>query len=354
MSWKCIIRLCAFIFLGIVLIAQTSYVLRDKTAADRQAPFYDEKKNSIDILLLGPSTMDLAISPMALYQEYGYTSYNLANGGQSLAINYWCLKDALTRQDPELVVLDISYLHMQDILAGQPARLSQFVDNMPLSVNKVKCIMDLTEFDKWKDYLFNIRIYHSRWKELVKSDFTKILSINKGGTISFEKWGGKYPPVSEWDVLEKSDKKSVYEYKISIEYIEKIVSLCEEQGCELLFIKLPAYATGEVNHGNGEELQRLWNGFYDYADDNYLTYINFIHDFDNIDINFSDDFYDWTHMNYLGNCKMTHYLGEYISENYNIEDRRGNPLYCEWENTYMVYETYIREHLKNTMWEDEN
>lgn len=51
---------------------------------------------------------------------------------------------------------------------------------------------------------------------------------------------------------------------------------------------------------------------------------------------------------------MTHYLGEYISENYNIEDRRGNPLYCEWENTYMVYETYIREHLKNTMWEDEN
>ena len=83
------------------------------------------------------------------------------------------------------------------------------------------------------------------------------------------------PPVSEWDVLEKSDKKSVYEYKISIEYIEKIVSLCEEQGCNLLFIKLPAYATGEVNHGNGEELQRLWNGFYDYADDNYLTYINF-------------------------------------------------------------------------------
>ena len=233
MRWKCKIKLCTFVFLGIVLIVQTSYILRDKTAANRQAPFYNEKINSVDILFLGPSTMDLAISPMEIFREYGYTSYNLANGGQSLAINYWCLKEALTRQNPTLVVLDITYLHMKDVLAGQPARLSQFVDNIPFSRNKVNCIKDLVEPDQWKDYFLNIRMYHTRWKNLSLDDFKQITSISKGGTVDFRCWedNPKNPTVKKLNILDKTDKINVNEYKVSSEYIEKIISLCKEQEC---------------------------------------------------------------------------------------------------------------------------
>ena len=330
-------------------------MLRDKTAANREAPFFQEQKNSIDILLIGPSSLDVSVSPLELYKEYGYTSYSLANGGQSLAINYWCLKNALRYQNPKLVVVDISYLHMQDILAGQPARLSQFVDNIPFSIDKVNCIMDLTEPDEWLDYLLNIRMYHSRWKELTENDFKKITSINKGGAVNFNKWNdnSNNPPVEKLLVLEKTDKKSVDEYKISIEYIEKIISLCEKQNCELLFIKVPSYATGETNHGNGEELQRLWNGFYDYASENNLSYINFFHEIDEMGIDFEEDYSDWGHMNYWGNCKMTHYFGKRISENYNIADRRNDPSYKNWGDAYLVYEVYIQDKLNSTMREDE-
>ena len=114
----------------------------------------------------------------------------------------------------------------------------------------------------------------------------------------------------------------------------------------MLFIKLPSYATGDTGHGNGEELQRLWNGFYDFADEKNLSYINFLHEFDDVKINFNEDFYDWTHMNYWGNLEMTNYLGKYISENYNIKDRRNDAAYKSWEDAYLVYENYILQSLE--------
>ncbi len=332
-----------FFLVAMVLFQRTAYVLRDKTEAEVQAMFYREKENTLDILLLGPSTMDKSIFPMRLYERYGYTSYNLANSGQSLAINYWCLKEALKHQKPKLAVLDLAYLFMEDILAGQPVRLSQFTDNMPLSAEKIGCITELAEQKDWKKYLFPVSLYHSRWEELTEQDYKKISAVRKGASPSFSAWMGDAPPDQPLHILQKTEKSPVEKHVVSVRYIEKIIQLCKEHGCKLLFINLPSYAQGEVNHGNGEELQRMWNGFYDYAEKNNLDYVNFIHETDRIGICFEEDFYDWRHMNYNGGVKMTDYFGKYLAEHYHLPDRRRDPFYAGWKDDYESYMEWLRE-----------
>lgn len=334
---RTIFSVVAFLIIFSILFHMFSYVLRDKTAANRMYPYFKEKKNTIDTLFIGASAVDEGISPMQLWEEYGVTSYNLANGGQSLPVNYWCLKVALKTQKPKVVVLDLRYLFMQDKLANQPNRLYQFTDNIPFSLDKIQCILDCAEPDSWADYLMNIRVYHLRWKELTQTDFSKISTKNKGGSINFTE--GSKELSDTLQVLLEEDKGSLEDYSLSLSYIEKMQKLCKENNCELVAINLPSYATGETNYEyDGEALQRMWNAFADWAAERELVYLNMLHSIDEIGINFTEDYYNWGHPNYFGNQKLTSYLGNILTDNYSfLPDHRGDEEYADWQRAYEEY-----------------
>ena len=43
--------------------------------------FYQEKRNSLDVVMIGPSELYADYSPPLAWNEFGYTSYNLAISG---------------------------------------------------------------------------------------------------------------------------------------------------------------------------------------------------------------------------------------------------------------------------------
>ena len=49
-----------------------------------------------------------------------------------------------------------------------------------------------------------------------------------------------------------------------------------------------------------------------------------------MNVDFDTDFYNYLHMNIYGAEKYTKFLSEYIKENYNLEDRRKDKNYSEW------------------------
>ena len=49
-------------------------------------------------------------------------------------------------------------------------------------------------------------------------------------------------------------------------------------------------------------------------------------------LDFSMDFADHAHLNVSGSKKYTSYLGEWLTKNYEIPDRRGQKGYESWEN----------------------
>ena len=83
------------------------------------------------------------------------------------------------------------------------------------------------------------------------------------------------------------------------------------------------------------------NGVAELAREWGVNYINFL-DTDTVDLD--TDMYDsFSHLNYSGANKVSRYLGEYISENYALTDRRGEPDYLWMDQILADYKAYELE-----------
>ena len=75
-----------------------------------------------------------------------------------------------------------------------------------------------------------------------------------------------------------------------------------------------------------------------------VNYINFL---ETDVVNYATDCNDpHSHLNPSGARKVTDYLGQYITEHYDIEDQRGNPVYADWEEDYESYRNLKIENWK--------
>ena len=53
--------------------------------------FYEEPKNSLDVLFIGSSSMFCNVNPLILFKEEGFASYILGTSSQQLEATYFFL-----------------------------------------------------------------------------------------------------------------------------------------------------------------------------------------------------------------------------------------------------------------------
>ncbi len=321
--------LAALSFLLIFALALTfvSDVLRG-----RDTPvFYTEKKNSLDVLFLGSSHMLNGVSPMELWAEYGMASCNLSENGQLLPVTYYVLMDALDRQNPKLVVLDV-YKVVQDTLFDTKSYLHTSIDCMPMGPAKLQAVYDLLPPGERMEFLFDIVLYHDRWKELGGIERDERDPDFKGysplyGTESHE----------GFQILPESETAPPPE--VAVEYLRKIVELCRDRGVELLLVATPF--TTPVS--DGMDRQRRLNAVSELAEEWNVPFINMMYRLDEVEFDLSADLADTYHANVSGMRKITGFLGEFITERYDIPDRRGDEKYAKWDETYERYARKLEE-----------
>ena len=85
-------------------------------------------------------------------------------------------------------------------------------------------------------------------------------------------------------------------------WLEKIVSLCEENDIELILYTAPYQAP--------ESEQAIFNGLDGYAKEHGLRYRNMMYDMDAIGLDPESDFIDEGHVNCCGQEKLTRFLAE--------------------------------------------
>ncbi|MDD6194958.1 MAG: hypothetical protein PUB19_08675 [Lachnospiraceae bacterium] len=335
---KHIMHIVAFAIIFFMIFNYATFVIRDKSGAQSCVPFYDMDEDA-DVLFLGTSVTFNGISPLDLWNEYGMVSFNLANEGHDLANSYWALKEALNYQQPKVVVIDVSYLTVE---SSEP-RVHVLLDNMPFGLTKLQAICDLTPKGQWRDYVFPLMFYHGNWENVTTNNFQEVTSINYGATVA--QYSKKDDVIFDTSVfaqgltvLPEDDVCQIPERALT--YIDKITALCKENNIQLLFVNYPSYATGETNHGNGEELQRMWNAFSLVADENDVDYLNCLHLIEDIGFDYQKDLRDWRHLSVYGNQKMTSYIGAYIMEHYDVSDRRGEESLAHWNDDYVRWEQY--------------
>lgn len=329
---KIIGTIFSFLAVGTLVIwglRTLSDITERKDSKSKFNDFYSQEED-YDVLFLGSSHVLNGIYPMELWKDYGIISYNMAGHGNRMAMNYWILKNALEYTNPKLVVVDC-YMLGRDEKRGTIDQLHMSTDHIPYSETKAEMIQDLVEDEEQqKDFLWKFNIYHNRWNELATKDFNGEYSPEKGAE-------SRIAVAKAEEVEEQDDSYELEEKTAGTEYLCKIIELCQEQEIQVLLTYLPFMG----NEGWQPEMNAAAEIAKDY-DINYLDFYTLLEQ-----VNVDTDYYDTTHMNPSGARKITDYLGEYLTVEYDIEDQSENEAYEHWQEDYETYTAFKHENIKN-------
>lgn len=292
------------------------------------AEYYDEVKDH-DVIFVGDCEVYENFSPIVLWQEYGINSYIRGSAEQYIFQSYYILEDTLRYETPDVVIFNIQSLQFP--YARNEAYNRMSIEGMRWSKSKIGSIYaSMTEDEHMLDYVFPILRYHSRWSELGANDFKYMF-----GSDEKVSHNGYYMRVDIRPAENVPVGRPLPDYSFderSWKYLDMMVELCEEKGIELLLIKAPS-------------LYPYWYPEWDeqvvaYAAEHELVYINFLELIDEIGLDFTKDTYDaGLHMNLSGAEKLSRWLGNYLSSEMSLADRRAETeLAARWEDKIAFYE----------------
>ena len=297
-----ILSVTAILFLGGLYFAD-----RLVTPVGDIEEFYDEPKNSIDVLIVGGSHTMCSVSATSIYDNTGLTAYNLSTWSQPVWVSYHYIVEALKYQKPQIVILDAfgsfydrSYFTGVDVdlVSDDFAQLMKPSLNL-LQLNLARRRVQVTK-KVWEEYL-NITKYHTRITELTEEDWQKIFIDNStpakgyGPFYTKEDFSGYEYPVT-------TETRDLYPY--AEEYLLKIINLCKEKGIKLALVKIP--------HIADENDIMLVNTIHRIAEENGVDFLDY-NSSNVLELDFSYDWADHGHLNNYGAKKATEAVSNYIN-----------------------------------------
>ena len=133
--------------------------------------FYDLPNNSMDVLCVGSSQIFYNLSPLVMWEKYGFTSYVRGSANQTPLLSYYTIKDMLMTQNPQVIVFEVGRMVNSFNLSEDEWAARRGLDYMKLSPIKLEAVLALNEGKFPISYIFPLLRYHTRWKELSKTDF---------------------------------------------------------------------------------------------------------------------------------------------------------------------------------------
>ncbi len=340
-KYQLVIKITAFLGIFCLLFSYFTKTLIPKdgafaTTQENNMAFNDQPENSIDVLFLGASTFFQGISPLFMWEDYGFSGYVRAISGQAPAVSYYYLVESLKYQKPAVVVIDTTSLFADYDVDEKEGKLRIAIDPMNLSAEKLELVMDVVSRSERQtviSYLFPLLRYHSRWDDLDKLDFTndvkKVSYPYKGFSgIRIETGDLEFPE----DYMQPTDTVTPFS-KDSLNYFEKMIRLCQENDIGVVIVTLPRVNWDYSRHLAVKQLADTYNiQDIDYCLDELL---------DATDIHTTTDFWDELHLNILGAQKVSHHLGAYLQETFDLNDKRNDPAYQQWNIDLQTFKNDI-------------
>lgn len=338
------VRGIAFVLVGILLLGQVQQILIRKNYYPVFENIYPTvngidavEKNHVDVLFLGSSHIEYGISPMQIYEDTGIITYNMGTAKQQVPNSYYLLKRVLKKQSPKVVVMDMSPAFLKNT---DNAAWRYLLDSMKLDFNKLDMLFNGYRKAKNSDGffagLFPIIKYHSRWDDLTKEDFLPakegfyysagqyVRALNQPTDVTLEQVDQDAKTVQDKEYTTKINQKNV-------EYYEKIRDLCNENGAELLLVKMPVRALPSEYHSAWTKDR--YEASKELAKELGVSYYDFQYDTD-LGIDYQHETVDeGHHLNMFGAKKATNAMESYLLTHYDLE-KRTSSVYDEGLNVY--------------------
>lgn len=333
--WKKILCVLVTLALIIGLIGGLTEFLRPDVTESRFSPYFQKDGQEYDVLFLGSSHGVMANLPMELWNQYGVTSYNLGQYGQTLAMDYWMLKNALSYHTPRVVVLDIYQMVLNhNFYEGHLYSVVNSLCAIPWSRDKVDAINDVMPENLRINAYLPFAAYHSRWQDVDETFFADPEPNYERGAEA----GKDLTDMVRYDgVFEQNDPT---QYTVvtgnPADYLRKSIELCQQNGIQVLLTSIPSCY-------EWEQVRLTLNYAYVIAEEYGVPL------YDGISLKTVDeriDMYDFGHVNASGGKKWTSALGAYMVEQFGLVSHQGEPGFESWDADFAAYNAQKLERLQ--------
>ena len=249
-----------------------------------------ESDTTYDALFLGDSQGWATYSPIQMYGEQGFTSYNSCTGGQFPYDSSIILRNFFKNKKTKLVVLDA---------------------NMCFTTSNILKLIFMKTFP----------IFHYHNIGQIKS--TKDYSSRKG----FNEYTGTVGYSGSLDYMTTGTQSAVMKQD-GITYMEKIYKITKENNSQLLLVN--TVSPLNWNQKRHDVIQK-------WCDEHDVKYLDYNETSLNqeIGLDYSNDFRDGgDHLNLNGSKKICSNLGAYMKTNYGLSDHRKDEKYQAWNQLY--------------------
>lgn len=317
-----ILRALVFVAVIFMLVVRSYEVLSWKdTFGDYMSStnqLYSTDENLMDVVFVGSSHCYCGINPAVLWEDNGISAFNMATSGQDKDSSYHYLMETLKTQSPKVVFVELWGLTFDEhLIEGNVHRNMMGMTN---SQNSFALIDKYVEDEEMQNaYKMKWPIIHTRYKELDRFDFIQYdFSVyGRGADINYMAAYAYYPTEAvayiEADELSQTNKK----------WVDDLHQLSIEEEFELVFFLAPSILSVEE--------QGQVNAVRDYAAEREIPFFDYNQYIADIGLEHYGDFIDNYHLNAYGAEKLTRYIGNYLTANYQLEDHRGDEAYALWD-----------------------
>lgn len=316
--WKNCTRLVSFLLILLLLLYGVSFLLEPKNNDDaagfvnpNAGGYMSLEKDTLDVFIVGNSDAYSGFSPMEMWKAYGFTSYISGTGKQLIGESVRTVEECLKTQKPKVVILETDQLYTKSETFKVIAR------DLRKQVYGQLSVLD----------------YHDRWKTFdPKTAFTKkhysARFASKGQFVS----GAKVPYHGK-EYLKKTKKREAIN-PLFVRKLDELNALCKKNGAQLILVQVPSQTSWTYERHNAVS---------DYAKKAGVPFLDM--DLKRKEIGFSwktDSRDGGNHLNCYGAKKVSLYVGQYIKDHVQLEDKRQNAAYADWNADYVAYKKHLQ------------
>ena len=308
--------------------------------------YFDEEKDSLDVVFLGASEVYSDIAPGYAYRKDGLTGYLFATQANSI-LNYKAqLKNILNTQKPKLIVIELNgalYGNREAEEVTKESNLRNYADNVSLDGVKLEWMANNGALFN-AEYWFPILKYHGVWSDFpdkmqyqqtVLGDRMRGYGYLKGilnETTIFKKTQESYNPE-----LAQSGQNKRPLLRESEKALRDLLQFCKDEKLEnVVFARFPHIVVSRTF----DRFERS-NAAGDIVKEYGFDYLNFEKDFAQTGLSEETDFYNLDHLNVYGQKKFTSYVMDVLKQRYGLTPgEHSEAAVKEWETCADYYDAY--------------